>query len=185
MASWFERFLEVAGTCRPVAVASACAASTETCHTGTHCHTRLLSDGVQRFAAGHACSNQVTTTISSNKQRCLNNLTTENRLKNCRLLSDCGGNECSEKRIHNHRKIERWPLISRNSSRTWMDSRVLHFPGLTSKVKIEYKATWDERNRYKNQFVLRWKDWNKPGKMSIQDDFKRQQNLSLWLVTRK
>ena len=38
-------------------------------------------DGVRRLAAGHACSNQVTTTISSNKQLCINSLATENRLK--------------------------------------------------------------------------------------------------------
>ena len=40
-------------------------------------------------------------------------------------------------------------------------------------VKIDYKATWDERNRHKNQFVLRCKDEKNPGKMSIQDDFKQ------------
>ena len=42
-------------------------------------------------------------------------------------------------------------------------------------VKIEYKATWDERNRNKNQFVLRWKDEKNPRKISIQDVFKKSQ----------
>ena len=42
-------------------------------------------------------------------------------------------------------------------------------------VEVECKATWDERHRYKNQFVLRWKDEKNPGKMSIQDDFKKRQ----------
>ena len=40
-------------------------------------------------------------------------------------------------------------------------------------VKIDYKATWDERNRIQNQFVLRWKDDKNPGKISIQDVFKK------------
>ena len=35
--------------------------------------------------------------------------------------------------------------------------------------KIEYKATWEERNRYKNQFVLRWKDEKNKGKMISRD----------------
>ena len=40
-------------------------------------------------------------------------------------------------------------------------------------VEIEYNATWDERHCHKNQYVLRWKNEKNPGKVSIQDDFKR------------
>ena len=55
------------------------------------------------------------------------------------------------------------------------------FSWTTSKtVKIDYKATWDERNRYKNQFVLRWNDEKNPGKMSIQDDFKKGSQISCY-----
>ena len=39
-------------------------------------------------------------------------------------------------------------------------------------IEIDYKATWNKRNREKNQCVLRWKDEKNPGKMPIQDDFK-------------
>ena len=40
-------------------------------------------------------------------------------------------------------------------------------------VGIEYKATWDEKHRCTNQYVLRWKDEKNTGKMSIQDDFRK------------
>ena len=47
------------------------------------------------------------------------------------------------------------------------------FVDYLKKVEIEYKATWDKRNRNKNQIVLRWKDEKNPGKMSVQDDLKK------------
>ena len=40
-------------------------------------------------------------------------------------------------------------------------------------VNIDCEATWDERSRYQNQFVLIWQDEKNPGKMSIQDYFKK------------
>ena len=38
---------------------------------------------------------------------------------------------------------------------------------------IDNKATWDERNLFQSQSVLRLKDEKDPGKMSVQDDFKK------------
>ena len=35
-------------------------------------------------------------------------------------------------------------------------------------IKINYKVIGEERDRYKNQFVLRWEDSKNPGKISIQ-----------------
>ena len=46
------------------------------------------------------------------------------------------------------------------------------FLDYTKTIKINFKATRGERDRYKKQFVLRWKDLRNLGKMSIHEDFK-------------
>ena len=54
-----------------------------------------------------------------------------------------------------------------------MDPRVPIFLDHLNTVDINYEATREERTRYHNRYVSSWKDEEKPGKMSIHDDFKK------------
>ena len=50
------------------------------------------------------------------------------------------------KEIHNHREeMEGRPFTSRNSTGTWMDSRVLHFPGLPQNSHNRLQGHWGQK----------------------------------------
>ena len=55
---------------------------------------------------------------------------------------------------------------------TWMDSRVLHLSGLPQHSRHRLRG-YPTRTRHHNQYVLTWKDEKNPGKLSINDDFKK------------
>ena len=53
-----------------------------------------------------------------------------------------------------------------------MNSRILQFLDYLKTIKINCMASRGERDRYKSQFVLRWKDPKNLGKMSVHEDCK-------------
>ena len=64
--------------------------------------------------------------------------------------------ELQEKGSHYHcEKMERRSFTSRNSTGTWMDSRVPYLFHYLNTVDISHEATRPERTRYHNRYVFR------------------------------
>ena len=83
------------------------------------------------------------------------------------LESQSRHQQCDQKRAHedpDNRESQQVP--------GWTLEYCMFLDNLKT-VNIDCKGTWDERDRYQKQFVLRWKDDKNPGKMSIQDDSKK------------
>ena len=81
----------------------------------------------------------------------------------------------------------RWLTDPRYQDSQWSHGSTLEYCKYQDDLKtvsVDHVASWDERGRYQNMLVVRYKDGKNPGKMSRPDVFQTSGHL-LWPDTRK